>query len=318
MNFDPKEKLWEQRYRPQSINECVLPERVRDYFNAMIKEGEIPNMLLASSSPGTGKTTVARAVLADLNYEVLFVNASAKGSRGVDFFSHELPAFCSTVSFTNKPKAVILDEADSMTDDAQKALRGLIEQYSKNVRFVLTCNYPQKIISPIRSRLQNFEFVYDKSEQLSCIKQMIVRAMNICKSENISVTSVAVLKELVKRNYPDNRSTVVALQNYARKGVIDEGILSEITANDDISEMIAALKTKDFKTVRGLIPKYSGDVAGFLHSLYKVAYTSLDGNSIPVFIQIVGEANNNVVTCVDTEILLAYALVQIMLECQFV
>ncbi|AGB07085.1 hypothetical protein [Vibrio phage XZ1] len=316
MNFDPKELLWEQRYRPQTINDCVLPERVREHFQAMIDSGEIPNMLLASSSPGTGKTTVARAVLADMGYEVLFINASS--SRGIKLVQNDLPAFCSTVSFSGKPKAIILDEADNLTPDAQKALRGLIEQYSKNVRFILTCNYSQKILTPIRSRLQTFEFVYDKDERLSCIKQMILRSMSICKQEGISVTNAAVLKELVKRNYPDNRKTVVALQNYSRKGVIDEGILSEITANDDISEMIAALKSKDFKTIRGLIPKYSGDLASFLHNLYKAAYTDLDGNSIPTFIQIVGEANNNATTCVDTEILLAYTLVQIMLECTFV
>ncbi|CAM0074166.1 clamp loader of DNA polymerase [Vibrio phage K567] len=315
-NFDPKELLWEQRYRPQSIKDCVLPERVREHFTTMIEKNELPNMLLASSSPGTGKTTVARALLADLGYDVLFVNASS--SRGIGLVQTDLPAFCSTVSFSGKPKAVILDEADNLTADAQKALRGLIEQFSKNVRFVLTCNYPQKIITPIRSRLQTFEFVYDKTEQLSCVKQMIIRSMGICKNEGITVTNAAVLKELVKRNYPDNRATVVALQNYARKGVIDEGILSEITANDDISEMIAALKSKDFKSVRGLIPKYSGDIAGFLHNLYKAAYTDLDGNSIAMFIQIVGEANNNATTCVDTEILLAYTLVQIMLECTFV
>lgn len=316
VNFDPKELLWEQRYRPQTIAECVLPERVRNHFQTMIDKDEIPNMLLASSSPGTGKTTVARALLDELGYDVLFINASS--NRGISLVQVDLPAFCSTVSFSGKPKAIILDEADNLTDEAQKALRGLIEQFSKNVRFVLTCNYPQKILNPIRSRLQTFEFVYDKEDQKSCLKQMIIRSMNICKQEKISVKSVEVLKELVKRNYPDNRSTVVALQNYSRNGVIDEGILSEITANDDISEMITALKSKDFKTIRMLIPKYSGDLAGFLHNLYKAAYTDLDGNSIPVFIQLVGEANNNATTCVDTEILLAYTLVQIMLECTFV
>ncbi len=309
------ELLWEQKYRPQSIKDCVLPERVRKLFQKMVDDNEIPNMLLCSSSPGTGKTTVARAVLADMGYEVLFVNASS--SRGIGLVQNDLPGFCSTVSFSGNPKAVILDEADNLTPDAQKALRGLIEQYSKNVRFILTCNYAQKILTPIRSRLQEFEFVYNKEEQLSCVKQMIVRSMQICKQEGVSVTNAAVLKELVKRNYPDNRKTIVSLQNYARNGAIDEGILSEITANDDISEMLTALKSKDFKTVRSLIPKYSGDIASFLHNLYKAAYTHLDGNSIPVFIQIVGEANNNATTCVDTEILLAYTLVQIMLECTF-
>lgn len=316
MNFNPKELLWEQRYRPSSIQECVLPERVKKLFQKMIDSNEIPNMLLCSSSPGTGKTTVARALLSDLNYDVLFVNASS--TRGIGLIKEDLPSFCSTVSFTGNPKAVILDEADNLTIDAQKALRGLIEQYSKNVRFILTCNYAQKILSPIRSRLQEFEFVYDKEDRLSCIKQMIVRSMGICKQEGVTVTSASVLKELVKRNYPDNRKTIVSLQNYARNGVIDEGILSEITANDDISEMIAALKTKDFKTVRSLIPKYSGDIASFLHNLYKAGFNQIDGKSIPTFIQIVGEANNNAVTCIDTEILLAYTLVQIMLECTFI
>ncbi|AUR85838.1 AAA-type ATPase [Vibrio phage 1.081.O._10N.286.52.C2] len=310
------ELLWEQKYRPVSIKDCVLPERVRKIFTKMVDDEQIPNMLLTSSSPGTGKTTVARAVLADMGYDVLFVNASA--DNGIGFIRDRLPAFCSTVSFSGKPKAVILDEADNMSVDAQKALRGMIEQYSKNVRFILTCNYAQKILGPIRSRLQEFEFVYSKEEQLSCIKQMIVRSMHICKQEGIPVQNAMVLKELVKRNYPDNRKCIVSLQNYSRNGVIDEGILSEITANDDISKMISALKTNDFKAVRALIPNYTGDLAAFLHNLYKAAYTDLDPNSIPVFIQIVGEANNNATSCIDTEILLAYTLVQIMLECKFV
>ncbi|AGN30127.1 clamp loader subunit DNA polymerase accessory protein [Vibrio phage nt-1] len=315
MNFDPKELLWEQRYRPQSIKECVLPERVRSIFQKMIDDNDIPNMLLASSSPGTGKTTVARALLADLGYDVLFVNASS--SRGIGLVQQELPAFCSTVSFSGKPKAVILDEADNLTPDAQKALRGLIEQFSKNVRFVLTCNYPQKIITPIRSRLQLFEFVYDKSDRLSCVKQMIIRSMAICKQEGVPVSNANVLKELVKRNYPDNRKTIVSLQNYARSGGIDEGILSQITANDDISEVINALRSRDFKTVRGLVPKYTGDIAAFLHNLHEAAYTQLDPNSVYTAIQIIGDANNNVTSCVDLEILLTYTLAQLMFECTF-
>ncbi|CAL9975076.1 clamp loader of DNA polymerase [Vibrio phage D479] len=315
MKFMPDELLWEQKYRPLSIEDCVLPSRVRKMFDTMIEQKSIPNMLLCSSSPGTGKTTVARAVMNDLGYEVLFVNASS--NRGVSLVQHDLPAFCSSVSMTGKPKAVILDEADNLTPDAQKALRGLIEQFSKNVRFILTCNYAQKIIDPIRSRLQEFEFVYSKHEQLECIKQMIIRSAKICKNEKVAVSSATVLKELVKRNYPDNRKTVVSLQNYARGGKIDEGILSEIIANDDISVLIDALKSKNFKVIRDLIPTYAGDVAAFLHTLYKKAYLELEPESIPDFIGIVGETNNNVHSCVDTEILLSYALCQIMVECNF-
>lgn len=315
MNFDPTELLWEQKYRPLSIADCVLPNRVKTLFNQYVEQKSIPNMLLCSSSPGTGKTTVARAVLNDMDYEVLFVNASS--NRGVALVQHDLPAFCSSVSMNGKPKAVILDEADNLTPDAQKALRGLIEQFSKNVRFILTCNYSQKIIEPIRSRLQEFEFVYSKPEQLECIKQMIIRGVKICKNEGVAVSSPAVLKELVKRNYPDNRKTIVSLQNYSRGGSIDEGILSEITASDDISVLIDALKSKNFKVIRDLIPSYAGDIAAFLHTLYQKAYLELQPESIPDFIGIVGEANNNVHSCVDTEILLSYTLCQIMVECNF-
>lgn len=315
MQTVPKEMLWETKYRPQTINDCVLPERVKKLFNQMIESNNMPNMLLASSSPGTGKTTVARALLADLGYEVLFINASS--NRGVDLVKHDLPSFCSSVSFSGKPKAVVLDEADNLTRDAQKALRGLIEHFSKNIRFVLTCNYANQIIEPIRSRLQEFEFSYTKPEQIECIRQMMKRAVLICKNEGIPVTSGVVIKELVTRNFPDNRKTIVSLQNYARTGAIDEGILSEITASDDISLLLEALKSKNFKTIRELVPTYSGDVAGFLHTLYKKAYVELHPSSIPDFIMIVGDANNNAASCVDPEILLSYTLCQIMVECSW-
>lgn len=293
-----------------------MPKDVRDHFQGYVDREEIPNLLLASNSPGTGKTTVARALLNDLGYDVLFINASS--NRGVGLVQNDLPAFCSSVSFNSKPKAVILDESDSLTLDAQKALRGLIEEYSKNVRFILTCNYPQKLITPIRSRLQEYEFSYNKAQKTECLGAMIKRCAMILKAEKVQIESVNALKALVLKTFPDNRQCISTLQKYAQlNGKIDDGILSDINAASDVTDMFEALKTKNFATIRGLIPNYAGDCASFLHALYKEAFSELDPSSIPVFIQIVGDANNNVTSCVDTEILLAYTLVQIMLECNF-
>ena len=312
MKFDPKERLWEQKYRPTTLADCVLAPSMREIFKGMIDNNDMSNLLLSSTSPGTGKTTVARALLHDLGYDVLFLNASS--DRGINMVKFELPKYCSSVSFSGNPKAVILDEADSLTKDAQKALRALIEQYSKNVRFIMTCNYASKIIQPIVSRLHHIEFVHNKGDKLDVMKQMIIRMSNVCKSEQIPVSSPAVLKELVLRNYPDNRKIMVTLQNYARTGKIDEGILTAVTANDDMEPMIDALKNKDFKSIREMIPNYAGDAAGFMGSLYKAGFARCDKSTMSTFIELIGELNRNLVTCIDTEIELTYTLTQMMLS----
>lgn len=318
MKFDPNELLWEQKYRPQTIEDCVLPQSTKDYFTAMVARGEISNMLLCSTCPGTGKTTVARALMNDLNYEYIFKAAGTGSGEGGIQAMRDIEDYASCISVTGKKKAVIIDEADNLTVDAQSALRNIIERYSKTIRFILTANYPEKLMKPLHSRLQTFVFEIKDAEAASVKKQMIKRCIQICENEGVKVTSTKALAALVSHHYPDNRSVMVSLQTYARtSSEIDEGLLATLTNGSDLTSLIEALKTKNVGVIRSLAPQYKHNFSKTLSEMYRQIYPLLHPSTIPNFIQIIGEANNNFNTCADIEILIVWMMVMIIMECKF-
>lgn len=315
-NVSPNEWLWEMKYRPNTIDECILPAHMKEDFKAMIATGEIKNMILASSTPGTGKTTVARAICNELNADVLFINASEES--GIDIFRTDIRKFASTYSMLGSVKVVILDEADNLSEAAQKAFRGMIEEFSACCRFIMTCNYINKIIEPIRSRMDQYEFVIPNSEKVDMMKGQIVRLLDILAKENVVVEDRRVVAELVKSRYPDNRSMIRDLQRYAMKGCIDEGILGRVTSGSDVEVLIGYLKDKKFKEIRNIIPQYTSDYPRFIRALYDNMYNVIKPSSIPEMIEIIGvnqEAYNRVP---DLEIHMNWLMVQLMMNMEFV
>lgn len=308
--------LWEYKWRPNTIDECVLPQRMKNYFNGIITSGKLQNLLLASQKPGTGKTTVAHALVNQLGYDVMFINASVE--NGINLVRHTIPDYCRQQSLSGKPKAIILDEADNLSVDAQKALRGCIDEYSSNCRFILTCNHKQKLSEPIQSRFNVVEFVYNEDEVKDCIRQAVVYNVNILKSENIQLSSPKVILELVKQNYPNNRNVVLALQHYSTGGrAIDEGVLAEIQNTADISVLVDAIKNKQFKIIRENAGNFGDNADTLIGTLYEELLTKIAPSSIPDLVEAIGTSNRAMPTVVSKEIELTYLLTQLMCTLTF-
>lgn len=307
---DPKEFLWEVAYRPKTISECILPSFTRKTMEGILKQGELSNMLISSSSPGTGKTTVARALANDLGYSMLFINASE--DSGIDTIRSKIRQFASTLDMEGRPKVVILDEADGFSEPAQKALRGAIEEFSASCRFIFTANYQNKIIDAIRSRLTGFEFVIPKEERQDLMKQMIKRCLAILKLENVPVSSPKVVAELVSRNFPDNRHVLVELQNYSRHGEIDEGILGHISAKNYVDEIIANIKQRNFPKLRELAVGASDNYAATVRGLYSRGLTHVENQSKGDFILTLAENMKYEKQVADIEIHTVALFVELM------
>ena len=315
ISVNPTEWLWELKYRPKSIDECILPEGLKSDFKQMVAAGEIKNMLLCSSNPGTGKTTVAQAIADELDMDVLFINASSES--GIDVFRTDITKFASTVSMMGSGKVVILDEADNLSDAAQKAFRGIIEEFSSNCRFILTCNYPNRIIEAIRSRMKIYEFIIPAAEKNQMIKGQVLRLLKILETEKVQVDNKQVVMELVKRKFPDNRSMLVDLQSYAMKGVIDEGILGQVTSGSDVDILVGYLKIRAFKEIRAIIPKYASNYPTFIRALYDAMYSVVKPSHIPAMIEYIGENQKYYSSVPDIEIHMEYLCVQLMMNMDF-
>ena len=236
--------LWVERYAPQTIDECILPEKLKEEFSNI---ETVPNMLLIGDA-GVGKTTVAKVLCETLNIDFMMMNASTE--RGIDDVRNKIDSFASTTSLTGGYKVLLLDEADNLTHDAQKALRALIEQYQNNCRFVLTCNYPYKLIDPLRSRLQEYCFNYPLNDQ-SIQTLFIKRLLEILTTEkvNLKKEDVPVLKSLVGMCYPNWRKCIHELQRITSSGAVDASLVSQVKENH-ISTLFELMKVKNFSKVR--------------------------------------------------------------------
>jgi DNA polymerase III delta prime subunit len=310
----PNDKLWETKYRPESIKDCILPSTIKVHFENMVKSGKLPNLLLSSTMPGTGKTTVARALVHDLDFDSIFINASEMS--GIDTLRTTIRDYASSFSLDGRNKVVILDEFDQTSDAFQKAFRGFIEEFD-SVRFILTANFANKIIKPIRSRMSKFEFIYPDEERKDIIKQGILRCAKILELEGIPCENKKILMELVRRNYPDNRSVLVDLQKYSINGLIDEGILGKIVANDDVSEFMSFIKAKDFGSARKMIPMYASDYANFISQIYRKGEQYIAKGSIASFIMFLGDNQKTAGGVVDMELHIATLTLELMAEVEF-
>lgn len=245
-----KNSLWVEKYRPQRVKDIIMPSEYHRYFSQMIESKECLNLLLCSNTPGTGKTTLAKALAEDLEADYLYINASS--DNGIAVAREQIAEYASAKSFDKRKKIVILDEADGLTEPFQRALRGYIEQYSANCRFILTCNYISKIIPALQEGRTNFfDFNLMKKEYINTLtEKMVSRLAGILKNEKIEYDAV-ILPKLVESLYPSLRKMISVLQKYAALyGKIDSGILSFKAVDTELAEYI---KAKNITAARNYI-----------------------------------------------------------------
>ena len=308
------EFLWVDKYRPQTINECILPSSMKKSFKDMVAKGEPQNLLL-SGTAGTGKTTVAKALCNELGSDYILINCSENGN--IDTLRTKIRQFASTVSFTEAKKVVILDEFDySNAQSIQPALRGAIEEFSVNCRFILTCNYKSRIIEPIHSRCTCIDFTVDQKEKAMLAAQMLGRCTNILTGENVKF-EMNVIAELIKKHFPDMRRILNELQRYSVSGKIDEGIL--VNVNDaEIKTLIAAMRNKDFSSVRKWVcSNVHLSETDIFRKIYDNLYECMTPSSIPQAILVIGEYQYKAAFVSDQEINMVACLVELMMSCEF-
>ena len=308
--------IWVEKYRPQQIDECILPDHIKKTFQDFVDQGEIPNMLL-SGPPGIGKTTVAKALCKQLGVDYYVINGSDEG-RFLDTVRNNAKNFASTVSLTSlsKHKVIIIDEADNTTSDVQLLLRASIEEFSGNCRFIFTCNYKNKIIEPLHSRCSVVEFSIKGKEKVKIAGLFFKRLQQILDLEKISYDP-PVLAEIINKHFPDWRRVLNECQRYSVSGKIDSGILatfSDVSVND----LIRNLKDKNFPEVRKwVVDNLDNDSSVLLRRLYDSLYETLVPNSIPAAVLIIAKYQYQIAFVADQEINLLAALTEIMVECEF-
>ena len=299
--------LWVEKYRPRTINTCILSEEHKKYFANLVKNGEIQNLLLCGSA-GTGKTTVARALCEELNSDYIIINGSEES--GIDVLRTKIKQFASTVSFTGNTKVVILDEADYLNPNStQPALRGFIEEFASNCRFIFTCNFKNRIIAPLHSRCAIVEFKIPKAEKQKIAIEFFNRIISILEEESITFDKKVVAR-VIEKHFPDFRRVLNELQKYGQSGSIDEGVLINL-ADANLQELIEALKDKDWKKMRlWVVNNLDNDPA----TLFRKIYDSIVPltNQVPQLVLTIADYQYKAAFVSDQEINLVACLTEIM------
>lgn len=308
--------IWVEKYRPKTIDECILPQDIKKTFQDFLTVGEIPNMLL-SGPPGIGKTTVAKALCNQLGADYYVINGSDEG-RFLDTVRNNAKNFASTVSLTSdsKHKVIIIDEADNTTSDVQLLLRASIEEFSRNCRFIFTCNYKNKIIPPLHSRCSVVDFSVNKKDKPTIAAQFFARINYILDKENIK-SDKKVVAELISKHFPDWRRVLNECQRYSVGGEIDSGILASFS-DVSINELTKSLKEKNFSEVRKWVnTNLDNDTTLLFRRIYDSLYETLVASSIPAAILVLAKYQYQVAFVADQEINLLACLTEIMVECEF-
>lgn len=308
------EFLWCEKYRPKKIDDCVLPQQLKDTFKEYIKNGQLPNFIF-SGSAGVGKTTVARALCNELGADYLFINGSEE--RGIDVLRTKIKSFASSVSLTEAgAKVVILDEADYLTPDTQAALRAFIEEFSNNCRFILTCNFKNRIITPLHSRCSVVEFRIESAEKPKIAASFFRRIVDILSAEGVDADNKVVAK-VVETFFPDFRRVLNELQRYSVGGRIDTGILANLS-DESMKELLGYLKAKDFMKARTWVAKNNDiETSVLFRRLYDTAADFLEQSSIPVMILTLADYQYKAAFVADIEVNNVAALMEIMANCKF-
>ena len=311
-----KNFIWVEKYRPQTIEECILPEYIKKTFKDFLDVGEMPNILLYGPS-GIGKTTVAKALCKELNIDYFVINGSDEG-RFLDTVRNTAKNFASTVSLTSeaKHKVIIIDEADNTTHDVQLLLRAFTEEFASNCRFIFTCNFKNRIIKPLQSRCSVVEFAIKGKEKQKLAGEFFKRVISILEIENVKYDK-KVLAELINKHFPDWRRVLNECQRYSISGEIDSGILASIK-EINVNDLIKGLKEKNFSEVRKwVVSNLDNDPDKLLRDIYDVLLNALEGPGIAAAVLIIARYQYQIAFVADQEINILAALTEIMVECEF-
>jgi DNA polymerase III delta prime subunit len=309
-----QEFLWVEKYRPNRLEDCILPDELKNTFQQFINQQNIPNLLL-SGSAGVGKTTVAKAMLEELGADYIVINGSLHGN--IDTLRTEIMNFATTVSFSEGRKYVILDEADYLNPQStQPALRNFMEEYSKNCGFILTCNFKNRIIEPLQSRCSVIDFLFPKKLAPSLAGSFFTRVKTILDEEQVKYDE-KVLAEIIQRHFPDWRRVLNELQRYSVSGIIDIGILSNSSQNA-FKSLIALLKGKQFSDMRKWVAQnIDSDPTSIMRQLYDSSSEVIKASSIPQLVLLIGEYQYKSAFVADQEVNLVAFLTQVMADVEF-
>ena len=306
--------LWVEEYRPKTIDDCILPQSLKTLFQSFIEKGEVSNLLF-SGTPGVGKTTVAKALCEQMNCDWIMINGSEEG--GIDVLRNKIKNFASTVSLSGGKKVVILDEADYLNPQStQPALRGFVEEFHKNCRFILTCNFKNRIIEPLHSRFSNIEFRISPKDKGKLATKLFERVSYILKEQNIEYEE-AVVAELIKKHFPDFRKLINELQRYSISGIIDAGVLVNVS-DENLKTLVAHLKTKEFSNMRKwVVNNLDNDPVKIFRKIYDSMYTNLQPETIPHAVLIIADYQYKSAFVADQEINLVACLTELMSQVKF-
>jgi DNA polymerase III delta prime subunit len=306
--------LWVEKYRPRTIEDCILPDHLKKVFQQFVDQKNIPNLLLTGSA-GVGKTTVARAMLEQVGADYIIINGSLNGN--IDTLRNEIMQFASSVSFKGGRKYVILDEADYLNPQStQPSLRNFMEEFSKNCGFILTCNYKNRIIPPLHSRCSVVEFKIAKKDKPTLASQFMKRVFGILQKENINFDKEVVV-EIITRFFPDWRRVLNEIQRHSASGSIDSSIFGGISS-DSYKDLVGALKNKNFTAMRKWVGEHSDtDTTSLFRNLYDNAAELLVPGSIPNLILTIADYQYKAAFVADQEINVVACMTEIMRDCTF-
>lgn len=309
-----KDFLWVEKYRPRKVEDTILPKKLKDVFTKIVQSGELPNMLFTGTA-GLGKTTVARAICDELGYDYIVINGSEEGN--IDTLRGKIKRFASSVSLGGDVKVVILDEADYLNPQStQPALRGFIEEFSDNCRFILTCNFKNRIIEPLHSRCGVYEFNTTKKEMQTLCADFFVRLIHILESEQVAFNK-DLLAQLIMKYAPDWRRVINECQRYSIGGQLETTVLNN-DASGNYDSLFKSLKDKDFKKMRSWVAQnVDVDVSAIFRQIYDNMYEKVDSSSIPQLVLILADYQYKNAFVADHELNIVACMTEIMANVEF-
>jgi DNA polymerase III delta prime subunit len=309
-----EQTLWTEKFRPQTVQDCILPDRLKKPFQEYVNQKNIPNLLLAGG-PGVGKTTVAKAMCKEIGCDYLVINGSDES--GIDTFRTKIKNYASSMSLSGGRKVIIIDEADYLNPNStQPALRNAIEEFAANCSFIFTCNYKNRIIEPLHSRCAVIEFSLKNNEKAQMGAQLFKKIQTILQNEEVEYED-KVVAELVKKHFPDFRRVLNELQRYSQFGKIDSGILAQI-GEVSLNEIVKYVKDKDFGAIRKWVGSNDIDSNTLFRKIYDSMYDSLKPHSIPQAVLILADYQYKAAFVADQEINTVACLTELMVNCEFV
>ena len=303
--------LWVEKYRPTTVDECILPSNLKQTFKEFVKQKTIPNLIL-SGGAGVGKTTIAKAMINEIGATSMMINGSEES--GIDILRTKIKNFASTSSLEGGRKYLILDESDYLNPQStQPALRGFMEEFHKNCGFILTCNYKNRLIQPLHSRCSGVDFKIPKEERPQLATAFFKRVKSILEQEGIKHDDKVIL-ELITKYFPDWRRTLNELQKYSVSGQIDSGILVNIS-EVNINELITSLKAQEFTNVRKwIVHNLDNDPVHIYRRIYDNLYNHATAGTIPHAVLILSKYQYQSAFVADQEINLLACLTEIMVD----